>query len=287
MPELIERGYIYIAQPPLYRVKRGKQVQYVKDDKALNEYLVQIALEDAQLFINPAAPPITGLIFEKMVKQYSAVMDIISRLSRRYPSSVLEALIDMPKVTATELQDLAFMENWGKSLTTILESHAQQGLHFNLSFTEDRERKAHLPNIVMKTHGVEHTYQFNYEFFISHDYAAIAALAAELKGLLEAGAYIQRGDKKYGISSFKEAVAWLMEEAKKGQQISRYKGLGEMNPDQLRETTMDPMVRRMLKVRIEDAVAADQIFTTLMGDNVESRREFIEINALLAGNLDI
>lgn len=287
MPELIERGYIYIAQPPLYRIKRGKQTQYVKDDKALNEYLVQIALEEAQLFINPKAPPITGQIFEKIVKQYSAVMDIVSRLSRRYPASVLEALIDMPSVTPTELQNLAHMEAWGTQLSALLEPFAQKGLQFKLSFTEDRERKAYLPNIVMKTHGVEHSYQFNYDFFISNDYAAISALGLELKGLLEPGAYIQRGDKKYAISSFKEALSWLMEEAKKGQQISRYKGLGEMNPDQLRETTMDPMVRRMLKVRIEDAVAADQIFTTLMGDNVESRREFIEVNALLAGNLDI
>jgi DNA gyrase subunit B len=287
MPELIERGYIYIAQPPLYRVKRGKQTQYVKDEKALTEYLVQIALEDAQLFVNPTAPPITGAIFEKIVKQYNSVMDIISRLSRRYPAAVLEAFIDLPKVTLTELQNLSFMENWGKQLSTLLEPYTQKGLQFDLSFTEDKERKVYLPHIKMKTHGVEHSYQFNYDFFISNDYAAISALGQELQGLIEPGAYIQRGDKKYGISSFKEALSWLMEEAKKGQQISRYKGLGEMNPDQLRETTMDPSVRRMLQVRIEDAVAADQIFTTLMGDNVESRRDFIEVNALLAGNLDI
>lgn len=287
MPELIERGYIYIAQPPLYRVKRGKQTQYVKDEKALNEYLVQVALEEAQLFINPKAPPITGPMFEKVVKQYSGVKDIISRLSRRYPAAVLEALIDMPKIAPTELQDLNHMENWRKQLSNLLEPLMQQGLQFTITLTEDKERKAHLPNIVMKTHGVEHTYQFNYDFFISNDYAAISALGLELQGLLEPGAYIQRGDKKYGISSFKEALSWLMEEAKRGQQISRYKGLGEMNPDQLRETTMDPTIRRMLKVRIEDAVAADQIFTTLMGDNVESRRDFIEVNALLAGNLDI
>lgn len=287
MPELIERGYIYIAQPPLFRVKRGKQIQYVKDEKALNEYLVQIALEEAQLFVNPSAPPITGVIFEKFVKQYGAVKDIIDRLARRYPADALEALMDIPKVSTTDLQDLAYMEKWGQKLLTALEPLAQQGSHFTLSFSEDKERKAYLPNIVLKAHGLEHHYAFNYDFFISNDYAAISSLGLELNGLLEEGAYIQRGDKKYNIKSFKEAITWLMEEAKKGQQISRYKGLGEMNPDQLRETTMDPAVRRMLKVRIEDAVAADQIFTTLMGENVESRRDFIEMNALLAGNLDI
>jgi len=282
MHELIERGHVFIAQPPLYRVKRGKQVQYVKDDKALNEYLIQIALEDAQLFINPTAPPITGAGLEKIARQYMGVMDILNRLSRRYPIAVMESLIDIPRVTAAELQNLQHMEGWVKTLNQELEKTSPSGVFYKVTLTEDRERKAHLPSVIMMAHGVEHFYQFNYEFFISNDYTAITQLGSELKGLLEQGAFIQRAEKRQSISSFKQVLAWLLEEAKKGQQIQRYKGLGEMNPDQLWETTMDPAVRRMLEVKIEAV-----IFTTLMGDNVESRRDFIETNAMLAGNLDI
>jgi len=288
MPELIERGYIYIAQPPLYRVKRGKHAQYVKDDKALNEYLVRIALEDAKLFVNPSAPPILGVPLEKIVKQYLDVMDILARLARRYPTPIVEALFEVPKLTTTDLQNAAYMEKWliqlGQQPLNQGQSH---GVQFRFALEEDRERKAYLPNVTMTTHGVDYQYCFHYEFFISNDYSAISALGTELRGLLEQGAFVQRGDRQSAVSSFKQALTWLMEEAKRGQQIQRYKGLGEMNPDQLWETTMDPAIRRMLRVRIEDAMATDDIFTTLMGDNVESRRQFIETNALLVGNLDI
>jgi DNA gyrase subunit B len=288
MPELLERGYIYIAQPPLYRVKKGKNTQYVKDDNALNDYLLQIALEEAQLFVNPEAPPITGVALEKIVNHYLSVMDILARLSRRYPTPVLEALFDVPQLTLTELQNVEFMEKW---ITLLEKEHLEplqlKGMQFKLGIKEDKERRVYLPHLTMITHGVEHFCRFNYEFFISSDYSAISALGKELKGLLEVDAFIQRGEKRRSVASFKEALRWLMEEAKKGQQIQRYKGLGEMNPDQLWETTMDPSVRRMLSVKVEDAVAADEIFTTLMGDNVESRRLFIETNALSVGNLDI
>lgn len=287
MPELIEKGHIFIAQPPLYRVKRGKQVQYVKDDKALNEYLIQIALEDAKVFVSDSAPAITGVALENMVKKYLEVMEIITRLSRRYPAAVLESLIDAPKLEVSDLQNHQHMKTWLDKVKTHLEYHTQSGMHYELSLAEDSERKIQLPQIAMTSHGVDNVYSLGYDFFASHDYKAIVALGSELQGLLETGAFVQRGEKRQNVAGFKEILHWLMEEAKKGQQIQRYKGLGEMNPDQLRETTMDPSVRRMLEVRIEDAVAADEIFTTLMGDNVESRRDFIETNALLAGNLDI
>jgi DNA gyrase subunit B len=287
MPELVERGHIFIAQPPLYRVKRGKQVQYIKDDKALNEYLIQIALEDAQLFVNPHAPPITGALLERLAKQYLHVMDVIARLSHRYSTAVLEALIGVKRLTLTELQDAFYMETWLVALQKQIDKIAQSGTYFQLTLVEDRERKAYTPSVQMTSHGVESFYRFSYEFFLSQDYQAMIALGEEIHDLLEADSFVQRGDKKIFVSSFKEAITWLMEEAKRGQQIQRYKGLGEMNPDQLWETTMDPSVRRMLEVKIEDAVAADQMFTTLMGDNVESRRAFIETNALLVGNLDI
>lgn len=287
MPALIERGYIYIAQPPLYRVKRGKHVQYVKDDKALNEYLIQVALEDAEVYVNEKAPPITGIALENMVKKYLEVTDIITRLSHRYPTAVLESLFEVSKLSVEDLQDESHMSEWLNHVDKELLRYAQNGLYYQLSTVEDRERKAFLPQIIMTSHGVDNIYRLGYDFFTSNDYANITALRAELQGLLELGAYVQRGDKRQTVSSFKQVLNWLMEEAKRGQQIQRYKGLGEMNPDQLWETTMDPAVRRMLEVKIEDVVAADEIFTTLMGDNVESRRAFIETNALLAGNLDI
>jgi DNA gyrase subunit B len=287
MPEILEQGHVFIAQPPLYRVKRGKQVQYIKDDKNLNEYLIQIALEDAKLYVNPAAPPITGIALERLVKHYYSVIDTVTRLSHRYPAAVLEAMVHVNKLTPQELHQSASMEEWLKELKNQLDRAPNSGIFFELSITEDRERKAYVPTVVVMAHGVETTYRFNYDFFSSNDYGQIVALGLELQKLLEPGAFVQRGEKKVTIYSFKEALNWLMEEAKKGQQIQRYKGLGEMNPDQLWETTMDPSVRRMLEVRIDDAIAADQMFTTLMGDNVESRREFIETNALLVENLDI
>jgi DNA gyrase subunit B len=287
MPEIIERGHLFIAQPPLYRVKRGKQIQYVKDDKDLTEYLIQIALEDAKLFIGPSAPPISGVALERLAKKYFGVMDIIARVSHRYPTTALEALIHLNKLTASELQNLSYMEEWVEEFKKQLTKMASNGMFFTVSLTEDRERKAYLPTLTMMSHGVESFYRFSYEFFAANDYQEIVSLGKEIQGLLEEGAFVQRNEKKLQVNSFKEALAWLMEEAKKGQQIQRYKGLGEMNPEQLWETTMDPAVRRMLVVKIDDAVAADQIFTTLMGDNVESRRAFIETNALSVGNLDV
>jgi len=287
MPSIIENGYVYIAQPPLYRVKKGKQIQYVKDDKALNEYLTQIALEESKLFVNPHAPPIVGIALEQLVRQYNGVMEIIQRISRRYPAAVVEALIDCPSLSLSDLTDESIMNEWLETLKNRLEALSVNSTQYHLTLSEDRERKIFLPQVLITSHGIDTFYKFNYEFFSSNDYQVFMALGSKLHGLIEPEAYVVRGDKKKFISSFKQALEWLMEEAKKGQQISRYKGLGEMNPEQLWETTMDPSVRRMLKVKIEDAVSADAMFTTLMGDNVESRREFIETNALLVGNLDV
>lgn len=287
LPELIEQGHIFIAQPPLYRVKKGKQVQYVKDDKALRDYLTQIALEGAQLFVNKQAPAITGIALEQLVNRYNHVIDIINRLSRRYPAAVVETLIDSDSLNITDLKNEAHMQSWLAKLEQRLGWAPESGIRYTLRLDKEEEREAYLPHVVVTSHGVDVAYHFNYEFFLSNDYRAIVDLSTHLKGLLEAEAWVQRGDRKMPISSFKYALEWLMEEAKKGQQIQRYKGLGEMNPDQLWETTMDPAIRRMLRVKLEDAVAADEIFTTLMGDDVESRRKFLESNALLVGNLDI
>ncbi|MDB6096733.1 MAG: gyrB [Francisellaceae bacterium] len=286
MPELIEQGNIYIAQPPLYRIKKGKQIQYLKDDKALSEYITQIALEDAKLYINAAAPPISGIALETLVKSYQAVMDIINRLSKRYPASILEALIYIPKVNEMMLHSKVAVQEWLETLKHQLTINSG-AISFVFDIIVDEERNGFGIDIQMRSHGVDTHYHLNFEFFNSIDYQAISKLGETLNHLLEPTALIERGDKKITVTSFKEALHWLIAEAKKGQQIQRYKGLGEMNPEQLWETTMDPTVRRMLQVKVEDAVAADQIFTTLMGDCVESRREFIETNALAVGNLDI
>lgn len=287
MPELIERGHVYIAQPPLYRVKKGKQVQYVKDDKALEEYLTQIALEGGRLHINAEAPAITGQALEQLVHQYQVVLGLIARLSRRYPSEMLEAMIYAPKLDANSLQSEGIMKEWLNTVNQKLNDLTSDGINLKLELKQNPENGAYIPRVTTVAHGVESVYDFTYDFFFSTDYRLIASLGEAIVDLIEPGAFIQRGDKKQAVESFKEALEWLMQEAKRGQQIQRYKGLGEMNPDQLWETTMDPLVRRMLEVKIEDAVAADEIFTTLMGDNVESRRDFIETNALLVGNLDI
>jgi DNA gyrase subunit B len=288
MPELIERGHIYIAQPPLYRIKRGKQVSYVKDDKALNDYLTQVALQETNLFVNPNANPITGIALEKLVNNYREVMNIINRLSRRYPKEILESFIYLPAIEEKDLQNEAIMQQWLNKLETKTKRELNvEGFLYKFSLRHNAERHLFIPEIEVNEHGALTKHLFGYEFFVSTDYNNIIELGKLLHGLLEKGAYIQRGEKSYQIEIFKEAVTWLLEEAKKGQQIQRYKGLGEMNPEQLWETTMDPSIRRMLKVKIEDAVAADEIFTTLMGDNVESRRSFIEANALLVANLDV
>lgn len=288
MPELIERGHVYIAQPPLYRIQKGKQVRYAKDDKALEDYLTQIALEESALFVNPHAPAINGTKLALIVDQYRTEMNAIQRLSRRYPQAILEALIYTPPVTATQLQNEQFMQEWIQALQKVVdEKYQTEGMVYKINLAANKERGAFLPNVTVLAHGVESFYAFTVDFFTGNEYKGLITLGQTLNGLLEAGAYVARGERKQQITEFKEALEWLMAEAKKGQMIQRYKGLGEMNPEQLWETTMDPTIRRMLQVKVEDAVAADGIFTTLMGDNVESRRDFIEANAMQVGNLDV
>lgn len=288
MPEIIERGHIYIAQPPLYRVKKGKQVTYVKDDKALDDLLTQIALQGAKLFVNQNAPAIADTALSKIINQYRMVQDIIKRLSQLYLPEVLEHLLYIQAITAENLQNKAWMEQWATQFEEKLKGQTEStGVRYQVQLCEVSERGAFVPEVVSFAHGVSHQFSFSFDFFLGSDYRAILEMREVLSGLLEPGAYFQRQDKSIEVHSLKEGIDWLMQEAKKGQQIQRYKGLGEMNPEQLWETTMDPETRRMLEVKVEDAVAADEIFTTLMGDNVESRREFIEANALHVENLDI
>lgn len=288
MPELIQRGYIYIAQPPLYKIKRGKQEQYLKDDAALESYLAQIALEDAALHAGAANIPISGMGLENLITHYRTVLATIKRLERRYPPVVLEELINHSALHSDQLANHELVETWAAQLQAKLELFRTDGsTQYFIRVQEDSERHIFLPQVVMLAHGIENYYTIGHDFFSSGEYRYIVELSEKLQGLIQHDAYVQRGERKQSINSFKEAYNWLVDEARRGQTIQRYKGLGEMNPSQLWETTMDPVTRRMLRVTIEDAVSADQIFTTLMGDQVDPRREFIEQNALEVANLDV
>lgn len=287
MPELIERGHIYIAQPPLYKVKKGKQEQYLKDDSELKDYLLQIALDNARLYVDPAAPPITGVALESLAIEYQTVMATIERLSRRYDSLVLESIISMPVLEPAQMRERNILEKWCEQLEKSLQKTGIEAAKYSFMLEPDTEHAGYHVKCTTTTYGVTTEFYITKEFFESGEYKSMLALGAKLQGLIGAGAYVQRGDKRQEVSSFRQTMDWLMEEANRGQQRQRYKGLGEMNPEQLWETTVNPQTRRLLQVKIEDAVAADEIFTTLMGDQVEPRRDFIEKNALSVANLDI
>ncbi|ORL65706.1 DNA topoisomerase (ATP-hydrolyzing) subunit B [Pseudomonas putida] len=286
LPELVERGYIYIAQPPLYKVKKGKQEQYIKDDEAMEEYMTQSALEDASLHLDESAPAVSGVQLEALVNEFRGVMKTLKRLSRLYPEELTEHFIYLPEVTLNHLADHAGMQAWLGKFQERLNNSQKSGLTYQASLREDKERNIWLPEVEVTSHGLASYVTFNRDFFGSNDYRSVVAVGAKLATLLGEGAYVQRGERRKAVTEFKEALDWLMNETTKRHTIQRYKGLGEMNPDQLWETTMDPTVRRMLKVTIEDAIAADQLFNTLMGDAVEPRRDFIESNALSVSNLD-
>ena len=286
MPELIERGYVYIAQPPLYKVKKGKQERYIKDADEMEQYELTLALDGTELHISANAPAMNALVFEKLVAEYNSVQKLIGRLSRHYPTPVLQGLIYQSPISVEMMKDESAVENWGKSFVEQLTAKETEAHQYSVRTQFNAERQVYEAVITVRKHGIDTDYFLNFDFVHGNEYAKIVSLNKQLNGLLEEGAYITRGEKVQPVRSFEQAVEWLVKESRKGLEVQRYKGLGEMNADQLWETTMDPNSRRMLKVSIKDAVAADQLFTTLMGDEVEPRREFIELNALRA-NLDI
>ena len=282
MPEIIERGYVYIAQPPLYKVKKGKQEQYLKDEDALTNYLTNIAIDGSALFTSEDAPGISGVALENLVKQYQSVEKMIKRLHRLMPPAILYRLIYSPT-----LRHESTLSAVAESLVNSLNEKENDGATYRYDILPEEEGSEFFIQITMRMHGIDYFYKLNQEFIDSTEYAKIRDLNESINDMMNDSAYIQRGEKKQPVGSFKDALEWLMGEAKRGQYIQRYKGLGEMNPDQLWETTMDPDSRRMLQVTVEDAIACDQLFTTLMGDQVEPRRAFIEQNALKVENLDV
>ncbi len=292
MPELIERGYIYIAQPPLYKVKRGKSEYYVKDDAELNAMLLKHALDDATLYLKTealGAPPATlaGEALAALGRGYIEVQAIITKWARRYDQRVLEQMLLLPEVRHEHFGDADWLTGWAKKLETGLNAQGTKVRRYGVEVEVNAGNQPVRLNVFRTEHGLTTEKHIQREFFDSAEYRRIADLARTLATLVAPGAYAEKGEHRQEITGFGHAMQWLMDLAKKGQAIQRYKGLGEMNPEQLWDTTINPATRRLIQVRIEDAVTADDLFTTLMGDQVEPRREFIEKNALAVANLDV
>ena len=287
MPELIERGHIYIGLPPLFKIKQGKNELYLKDMSALNAYLVSNAVENAELVPAEGAPAIRGEALEKLMLQVVAAQDVMERFAYRIDTGVLQAILDNKALTAADFQIEGALTDWANALESKLNNQGAGKPRYRVNVqTASEEQQGAL--VIEKQHnGLKLIQTVAANQLLQGELRLVNETAQILHGLIQAGAIVQRGGKSLSISRFAEAQTWLLEEAKKGRTIQRFKGLGEMNPEQLWETTVNPESRRLLQVRIEDAVAADQIFSTLMGELVEPRRMFIEDNALKVGNLDI
>ncbi|WP_047249158.1 DNA topoisomerase (ATP-hydrolyzing) subunit B [Chromobacterium subtsugae] len=279
MAELVERGHIYIAQPPLYKAKHGKQERYLKDDYELNQYLLQLALEKAELIPAEGEAPLAGDTLAEIARQFLLTRAVIERESRVIDPLVLEAML---KSGPLSLQSQTEAAACVAALQALLPADT-----IDLQLLRDEKNDGHLVKIIRKLHGNVLVTVLDQNFLDSGDYAELKKTGDLLNNLLRDGAQVKRGETVRPVAEFGEALDWLLAEVKKGMNIQRYKGLGEMNPEQLWETTMDPTVRRLLKVRIEDVMGADDVFTTLMGDEVEPRRQFIEGNALIARNIDV
>ncbi len=277
MPELIERGHVYIAQPPLYKIKHGKKERYVKDDHELKQYMLSLALDGAELHTGEAKPPLSGETLAQIANEYILAEAVIERMSQAIDSTVMHELLRQPDVDLSNPQAASGSAQRLVSRVKDVEIAAE--------FDEIHER--YRLKIMRMMHGNIVTSYLDSDFLDSGDYEQIRKTAQVFDGLIGQGAHVQRGERKQTVSEFKQALEWLLDEAKKGVNIQRYKGLGEMNPSQLWETTMDPQNRRLLRAQIEDSILTDEIFTTLMGDVVEPRRAFIEKNALRATNIDI
>ncbi|AFJ03135.1 DNA gyrase subunit B [Methylophaga frappieri] len=286
MPELIERGHVYIAQPPLYKIKKGKQERYVKDDAEMERYLTEVALQNAALYpTEETTTAIEGAALGALVEEYQTIMSIIRRLSNHYYPPFLDQLLYQPEIPGFDQQ--AALDDWMTTMSGYLNHGMPAGTGYAMSVAKhDNEPEAHL-NVSFSRHGISTDYHIPGEFFASTEYQKILSFSNKINGLIGSGARIVRGEREEQVRDFAQVVRWLLSEARRGQHVQRYKGLGEMNPDQLWETTMDKSKRRLLQVKIIDAIAADETFNTLMGDHVEPRREFIEMNALQASNLDI
>ena len=286
-PELIDRGHVYIAQPPLYKIKKGKQELYLKDNDALKSYLLSSTIDDNQLFLDKDTPAIRGEALERLLNDYGLAQNTKNRLSQKYPASIIDALTFVPKLQNDVLKDKTALNAWADKLLHILndkagELSAQIDLEPVGGMDDAETAQMFLPKIIMFVHKLPQHYTLDPLFINSGEYARLLKLSSTWNTLLTDESFIRRGDKDFAVKDFDHLWEQFMTEARRGLSIQRYKGLGEMNADQLWETTMDPQNRNMLKITIEDAIEADRLFNCLMGDEVEPRRAFIEENALNA-----
>ena len=284
MPDLVARGHIYIAQPPLYKVKKGKDERYIKDDAELAAYLREMAMQGAQFRPAADAEPVTDEQLAGMMRQYQNIEALVQRLERRYPGTLLWALATLPPIVA-ESADSATWDDFARQLRAALELNALPAEHY----TVERVGEAEALRLVVRRehHGSQELRFFDQDFFAGGEYRHLADYARVIEGNIRAGARMERGERGLTVSRFRAAMDWLLADARRGVEIQRYKGLGEMNPEQLWETTMNAENRRLVRVDVEDSIAADEVFSMLMGDAVEPRRRFIEENARFVSRLDI
>nr|WP_314368499.1 DNA topoisomerase (ATP-hydrolyzing) subunit B [uncultured Acinetobacter sp.] len=288
MPELVERGHIYIAQPPLYKLKKGKQEQYIKDNDALETYLISNAIDELELHISAEAPAIRGEALANVIADYQTSQKSLARLTQRYPASLLDALLSLEGFKLDQLEDKTYVETWGENLRAAIEA-IQPTLRpeltlerFEKELADGQKTASWLPRITIYVHNLPHSYLLDSVLLGSSEYARLLKNSKSWFSLLEDGAYLQKGDRKIQVSNFHQVWQHILQDSRRGMMIQRYKGLGEMNAEQLWETTMDPDNRNMLQVTVTDAIEADRMFSCLMGDDVEPRRAFIEENALNA-----
>jgi len=287
MRELLERGYIYIAQPPLYKITVRKRETYLKDDGEHRDYLLKLALDGTTVEYK------NNVVLEdkelgQLANEFYSVQTVINRLSRRFDSSLLWSMVNMPTFDASTINNRDAVAAFGDQLIEAVGGNDQPGTRsFVASTSEDEETKTWRLDIERHQHGTIRQSRFDADFFLSSDYGTMRSLGQRMQEKVKPGSVVKRGEREEIVESFDEVLEWLMAEAKRGMTIQRYKGLGEMNPEQLWETTMDLSRRRLLQVTIEDAQSADEVFETLMGDQVEPRRAFIEKNAFAVSNLDV
>jgi DNA gyrase subunit B len=289
MPEIIERGHVYIAQPPLYKVKKGKQENYIKDDRALQDYLGAIGLKGATLWPGGDQPPITGAALEKLYHQYIEASRAIQNAARRYPQNLLKALMMYDTYHSHFCYDHDLLKQWWEGVAYELNKQAADYEHYtcNVMTRTDEDGDKHYQLVLYCTvYNVTTETKVPFSFFEGKEYKTIKQFGENISGLIKEDATVEREGRQASVNSFEKVAEWLLDQARKGQNIQRYKGLGEMNSQQLWETTMDPDERVLLKVTVQDAVNSDELFSMLMGDHVEPRRAFIEQNALDVVNLD-
>lgn len=288
LPEIVESGHLYIAMPPLYKIKRGRRrEQYLKDNTELAQYLTHAALEDGTLHPGAEAESIPQIRLQELLEAYQKVQDCIGVLARRYDKTLLIQMQHIPPLSPEQLDDVDTLRHWAEALQQRISTVADASRRYQIELVPGKNGGGHSIQVQRHAHDAVRTDVYRRDFFQSAEFSLIQALVTQVHGLLQVGATVCYGNTQAGAEDFVSAAQWLLEEAQKSCMIQRYKGLGEMNPQQLWETTMDPRTRRLIKVKVEDALLADEVFDTLMGDKVEPRRQFIETNALSVSNLDI